>query len=48
MGGMASATLLAVYFVPVFFVVVLRLFKVKRINERTDPHAQIMNSDGHE
>ncbi|AOW47526.1 multidrug efflux RND transporter permease [Acetobacter ascendens] len=47
-GGMASATLLAVYFVPVFFVVVLRLFKVKRINERTDPHAQIMNSDGHE
>ncbi|ARW10230.1 efflux RND transporter permease subunit [Acetobacter ascendens] len=47
-GGMASATLLAVYFVPVFFVVVLRFFKVKRINERTDPHAQIMNSDGHE
>ena len=47
-GGMASATLLAVYFVPVFFVVVLRLFKVKRITERTDPHAQIMNSDGHE
>ncbi|BAU37216.1 multidrug efflux RND transporter permease subunit [Acetobacter pasteurianus] len=47
-GGMASATLLAVYFVPVFFVVVLRLFKVKRISERTDPHAQIMNSDGHE
>ncbi|ASC05462.1 efflux RND transporter permease subunit [Acetobacter pasteurianus] len=47
-GGMASATLLAVYFVPVFFVIVLRLFKVKRISERTDPHAQIMNSDGHE
>ncbi len=47
-GGMASATLLAVYFVPMFFVVVLRLFKVKRISERTDPHAQIMNSDGHE
>ncbi|MCP1202590.1 efflux RND transporter permease subunit [Acetobacter oryzoeni] len=47
-GGMASATLLAVYFVPVFFVVVLRLFKVKRISERTDPHAQIMNSNGHE
>ncbi|GBR50292.1 hydrophobe/amphiphile efflux-1 family RND transporter [Acetobacter pomorum] len=47
-GGMASATLLAVYFVPVFFVVVLRLFKVKRISERTDPHAQVIHTDGHE
>ncbi|KDE21365.1 multidrug transporter [Acetobacter aceti 1023] len=47
-GGMASATLLAVYFVPVFFVVVLRLFKVKRISERTDPHAQVTHTDGHE
>ncbi|MDX3908132.1 MAG: efflux RND transporter permease subunit [Pigmentiphaga sp.] len=29
LGGMISATLLAVFFVPVFFVVVLRLFKTK-------------------
>ena len=27
MGGMASATMLAVFFVPVFFIVVRRLFK---------------------
>ncbi|MBS1089358.1 efflux RND transporter permease subunit [Gluconobacter wancherniae] len=33
-GGMLSATLLAVYFVPVFFVVVLRLFRVSRIKDR--------------
>ncbi|MXV36749.1 MULTISPECIES: efflux RND transporter permease subunit [unclassified Saccharibacter] len=33
-GGMVSATLLAVYFVPLFFVVVLRLFKVQRLSER--------------
>ncbi|GBQ53342.1 efflux RND transporter permease subunit [Komagataeibacter sucrofermentans] len=34
-GGMLTATLLAVYFVPLFFVVVLRLFRVKRLSERT-------------
>lgn len=33
-GGMLSATVLAVYFVPLFFVVVLRLFNVKRLTER--------------
>ncbi|MFT8711406.1 hydrophobe/amphiphile efflux-1 family RND transporter [Komagataeibacter rhaeticus] len=33
-GGMVTATLLAVYFVPLFFVVVLRLFRVKRLSER--------------
>ncbi|MBA5726299.1 efflux RND transporter permease subunit [Bombella favorum] len=33
-GGMVTATVLAVYFVPLFFVVVLRLFKVKRLSER--------------
>lgn len=33
-GGMITATLLAVYFVPLFFVVVLRLFKVKRLSEQ--------------
>lgn len=36
-GGMLTATLLAVYFVPLFFVVVLRLFKVRRMNERVQP-----------
>jgi multidrug efflux pump len=29
-GGMLSATVLAIFFVPVFFVTVLRLFKVRR------------------
>ncbi|MCX5615201.1 efflux RND transporter permease subunit [Bombella saccharophila] len=33
-GGMITATVLAVYFVPIFFVVVLRLFRVKRLSER--------------
>ncbi|MCX5618726.1 efflux RND transporter permease subunit [Bombella sp. TMW 2.2543] len=33
-GGMLTATILAVYFVPLFFVVVLRVFKVKRLSER--------------
>ncbi|GAB6854227.1 efflux RND transporter permease subunit [Asaia astilbis] len=37
-GGMLSATLLAVYFVPVFFVVVLRLFRVQRVKDRVDPY----------
>ncbi|MEA2792615.1 MAG: multidrug efflux pump, partial [Acetobacteraceae bacterium] len=32
-GGMLSATVLAVLLVPVFFVVVLRLFKVQRLNQ---------------
>ncbi|PYD75519.1 efflux RND transporter permease subunit [Novacetimonas pomaceti] len=36
-GGMLTATLLAVYFVPLFFVVVLRLFKVRRMSERAQP-----------
>ena len=31
MGGMISATVLAVFFVPVFFVVVMRLFKRKQV-----------------
>ncbi|MEA2726152.1 MAG: multidrug efflux pump, partial [Acetobacteraceae bacterium] len=31
-GGMLSATVLAVLLVPVFFVVVLRMFRVKRLN----------------
>ena len=38
-GGMISATILAIFFVPVFFVVVLKLFKVKRVNEKDGPVA---------
>jgi multidrug efflux pump len=37
-GGMLTATFLAIFFVPTFFVAVLRLFKVKRQRERGDPH----------
>jgi len=29
-GGMTGATILAIYFVPVFFVVVLGVFRVRR------------------
>jgi multidrug efflux pump len=32
-GGMLSATVLAILLVPVFFVVVLRLFRVKRLTD---------------
>ncbi|MBS1023928.1 efflux RND transporter permease subunit [Gluconobacter cerinus] len=42
-GGMLSATLLAIYFVPVFFVVVLRLFRVVRIRDRKDAYAHLDN-----
>jgi multidrug efflux pump len=38
-GGMLSATLLAIFFVPVFFVVVLTLTKVRRRSERDAPPA---------
>lgn len=43
MGGMISATILAVFFVPVFFVVVLRLFKTQpgslhKLGEDRDSH----------
>jgi multidrug efflux pump len=37
-GGMLTATFLAIFFVPAFFVIMLRLFKVKRPSERRDPH----------
>jgi multidrug efflux pump len=33
MGGMITATVLAVFFVPVFFVVVMRLFRRKAVAE---------------
>jgi multidrug efflux pump len=36
-GGMFTATVLAIFFVPVFFVLVLTLTKVKRRSERTPP-----------
>ncbi len=35
-GGMVAATLLAIYFVPVFFVVVRRRFTGKRVNDDED------------
>ncbi len=35
-GGMISATILAIFFVPVFFVSVLGLFRVKRMSEREE------------
>jgi len=37
-GGMLSATFLAIFFVPMFFVVMLKLFRVKRASETGDPH----------
>ena len=37
-GGMLSATFLAIFFVPAFFVVMLKLFKVKRQSENYDKH----------
>ncbi|MEA1833088.1 efflux RND transporter permease subunit [Methylobacterium durans] len=40
MGGMISATVLAVFFVPVFFVVVMRLFKRKAVEAETRPEAE--------
>ncbi|MBC9007354.1 efflux RND transporter permease subunit [Acetobacter tropicalis] len=47
-GGMATATLLAVYFVPVFFVGVLRLFRVRRISERQEQPSPASNAIGSE
>ena len=40
LGGMISATILGIFFVPVFFVVIRRIFKGKR------PGAETVNSDG--
>jgi multidrug efflux pump len=33
-GGMLTSTFLAIFFVPAFFVIMLRLFRVKRASER--------------
>jgi multidrug efflux pump len=32
-GGMLSATVLAIFFIPLFFVVVMRLFKARTVKE---------------
>ncbi|AWN43025.1 multidrug efflux RND transporter permease subunit [Methylobacterium durans] len=40
MGGMISATVLAVFFVPVFFVVVMRLFKRKAVEAEAGARAE--------
>ena len=37
-GGMLTGTFLAIFFVPAFFVVMLRVFKVKRMSENVDEH----------
>jgi len=39
-GGVLTGTLLAVFFVPLFFVVVLRLMRVRRASERAEAPAQ--------
>lgn len=39
-GGMLTATFLAIFFVPAFFVIVLRAFKVRRLSERREEHEQ--------
>ncbi|UYH51938.1 efflux RND transporter permease subunit [Candidatus Kirkpatrickella diaphorinae] len=39
-GGMLSATALTIFFVPVFFVIILRLFRVKRLKEKIDIYAK--------
>jgi multidrug efflux pump len=42
-GGMAAAVLLGIFFVPIFFVVVRRIFKVKP--ERHDSQTQAISGD---
>src|SRR5204863_9757389 len=46
MGGMASATLLAVFFVPVFFVVVRRIFKGSERQRKMYAHQLDANGNG--
>jgi multidrug efflux pump len=42
LGGMLSATVLAIFFIPLFFVVVLRLFKTKRATvESVEPTREV-------
>ncbi|KAG1251991.1 hypothetical protein G6F66_015253 [Rhizopus arrhizus] len=35
---MLTGTFLAIFFVPAFFVIMLRMFKVKRMSEHRDKH----------
>ena len=45
-GGMLTATFLAIFFVPTFFVVMLKLFKVKRMSEQRDKHETDVAAEG--
>ena len=48
-GGMITAVVLAVFFVPIFFVVVRRVFKgSERQRERYAEHARAAGVGGHE
>jgi len=42
-GGMLTGTFLAIFFVPAFFVIMLRVFKVKRMSENVDVHDTSVN-----
>ena len=44
-GGMLAGTFLAIFFVPAFFVVMLRLFKVKRLSERREDDENVTEGD---
>src|SRR5690606_24091963 len=46
MGGMISATLLAVFFVPVFFVFILSLFKTAPVSLQDDDELEKNNDEG--
>jgi multidrug efflux pump len=46
MGGMFSATLLAIFFVPVFFVVVRRIFKGSERQRKMYTHDLDANGNG--
>jgi len=50
-GGMLTGTFLAIFFVPLFFVTMLRLFRVKRMSETAEPDHKTLPADhtgGHE
>jgi multidrug efflux pump len=44
-GGVLTGTLLVIFFVPLFFVTVLKVFKVKRMIERQDKYAKDPSAD---
>ena len=43
---MLSATFLAIFFVPAFFVIMLKVFKVKRAHESYDKHDTSRQNEG--